>query len=597
MKSTSQKIHAIQSLLKSHELGATIIPTQDPHGSEYVADRWKRREFASGFTGSAGTLVVTLQSAALWTDSRYYIQASQQLEGGPIRLQKEGQRGVPEIHEWLSRELEDGARVGINPEVFSMAHRQTLEDNVEEKGLSLVALSSDLVDEIWGDELPDTPTEPVSGHPLRWAGPPAGEKLRKLRGEMAQRDCGLHIVTSLDQIAWLLNLRGADIAFNPVFVAYLAVTETGGILFTDSGHFQGDPKDLLPPTLQMRPYDGLFTALKELTSEIKKIWLAPSTTNARVGDMARELSLEVVSQESPVPGWKARKNPNELEGMRKAHEIDGVAMVRFLYWLDRVAPLEDLTEWEVAEELARLRSGGEGFKGLSFETISAYGANAAIVHYAPDRQSSAPLARKGLLLVDSGGQYAGGTTDITRMVALGAPTHREKTLYTTVLRGHLLLSRALFPKGTDGYQLDVLARAPLWNEGLDYGHGTGHGVGAALNVHEGPMSLSRRKNLTPLKVGHVVSIEPGYYAPGELGIRVENMVHVEEWAEDPEFLHFVPLTLCPYNRQLILTNLLDTRDIQQIDRLHEKVRERLSPHVEGEVLSWLHWATAPLKLN
>ena len=594
MKSTSQKIHTIQSLLESHELDATIIPTQDPHGSEYVADRWKRREFTSGFTGSAGTLVVTRQSAALWTDSRYYLQASQQLEGSPIRLQKEGQRGVPEIHEWLSRVLEEGARVGINPEVFSMAHRDTLQEDLEKVGMTLVSLSSDLVDQVWGQELPASPSEPVTAHPLRIAGTPAGEKLRKLRGEMAQRDCGLHIVSALDQIAWLLNLRGADIAFNPVFVAYLAITENGGILLTEGNHFPGDPKDLLPPDIEVRPYDGLFDALKQLAPDVEKIWLDPTTTNARVGDMARELSLEVVSRESPVPGWKARKNPSERIGMQNAHIVDGVAMVRFLHWLDRVAPIEDLNEWQVAKELHNLRSKGEGFKGLSFETISAYGANAAIVHYAPDPESSATLARKGLLLVDSGGQYTGGTTDITRMVALGDPNHREKTLYTTVLRGHLLLSRSVFPKGTDGYQLDVLARAPLWSQALDYGHGTGHGVGAALNVHEGPMSISRRKNLTPLEVGHVVSIEPGYYAPGELGIRVENLVHVEEWPEDTEFLHFVPLTLCPYNRKLILTNLLDTRDIQQIDRFHEKVRERLSPHVEGEVESWLHWATAPL---
>jgi len=592
-----ERLAALRELMKNRDLAAYLVPSTDPHQSEYVAATWQRRGFISGFDGSAGTVVVTREKGAgLWTDSRYFLQADQQLQGTGIELFKMGQPGVPEITDWLPTVLGKGDRLGLDPKVHSVEGYESLARELEPRGISLHPVVDDLVEAVWADERPSMPDRPVRLHPVEYAGVSAEDKLARLREAMRQQDeAEAHVLSALDEIAWLFNLRGADVEYNPVFIAYAIVERERALLFVDLNKIGDELRGALPEDVELRPYEAVEETLQTLARAEARVWIDPSTTSQRVAELLGQ-GAELLRKHSPVPGWKAVKNKTEIEGMRAAHLRDGVAMVRFLRWLEGAVAKGGESEISLAEKLESLRAEGEHFVGLSFETIAGYGGHGAIVHYAADEESSAQLKPEGILLVDSGGQYLDGTTDITRTMALGPPTDEQRMAFTLVLKGHLALGHMRFPEGTNGYQLDVLARAPLWSEGLNYGHGTGHGVGAHLCVHEGPFSVSLRKNLTPLAAGHVLSNEPGFYKADEFGMRIENLVEVvgPEETYSGSFLGFEDLTLCPYDRALVDVERLTAAEREQVDAYHARVRDKLSPLLGDEDRKWLERATEKL---
>ncbi len=591
-----ERLAALRSLMAQQDLDAYVVPSADPHQSEYVAGHWQRRAFLSGFNGSAGTVVVTADGAGLWTDSRYFIQAEQQLAGSGIDLFRQGQPGVPEHQEWLCAQLPRKARVGVDPAVISDAEYRALDKAMKKGYIALHPVASDLVDEVWGEARPPMPSGKVRLHPEEWAGEAAADKLRRLAEYMEGLGAGAHLLGALDEVAWLFNLRGCDVAHNPVFIAYAVVEHGKASLFAERNKFSEEVFHGLPDSVSVRPYESLEEYLRELGKGGTVVWFDPATVNSQAAEILAEACPRVVRKTGVVPTWKAAKNSAEIAGMRNCHVRDGASMVRFLNWLEGAVEAGGQTEISIAEKLAGLRGVNELFVGTSFSTISAYGPNGAIVHYSATPESNAAVAPGNLLLIDSGGQYEDGTTDITRTVALGPATDDQKRAYTAVLQGHLQLGGALFPAGTDGYQLDVLARCHLWNLGLNYGHGTGHGVGAALCVHEGPFSVSPRKNLTPLKPGNILSNEPGFYETDGYGIRIENLVLVvEKTATDSgTFLGFDELTLCPYDLNLVDESMLCRREVEQINNYHAKVKETLSPLLEGADLEWLERATRAL---
>jgi Xaa-Pro aminopeptidase len=599
-----KRLAALRKLMISKQIDAYIVPSSDPHGSEYVADAWQRRAFMSGFDGSAGTVAITRKEAGLWTDSRYFIQAAQQLETTSIELFRQGVAGVEDLPDWLRSRLDSPARVAVNAALFSVEAFEELQGELAKGGIELVGVEHDLVDLVWADDRPELPAEPVRSHPVELAGEPAQDKISRLRSKMEEVGADSCVLTVLDEIAWLLNLRGGDVSYNPVFVSYAVVSPRRIELFVDPkklGEPEGEARRALPKDVMVRPYEDFERALAELQS--MRVWLDPASASAWVGQRLEKAGAELIMRRSPLPRWKASKNGAELEALKKAHLEDGVAVTRFLMWLDELRSgnepgLGTLTELSVVDRLEELRAERPGYLGPSFATIAAYGPHGAIVHYRVTPESCSVLRPEGLLLVDSGGQYRQGTTDVTRTIALGEPTEAEKETYTAVLKGHLSLSRALFPAGTNGYQLDVIARSPLWSRRLDYGHGTGHGVGAALCVHEGPFSVSLKQNLTPLEPGNVLSIEPGCYRKDEHGVRIENLVHVvaasPRRADVGPFFGFEPLTLCPYDRKLIVGEMMTTDEIEQVDSYHRRVSEALSAHLKSNEREWLTRATAPL---
>ncbi len=592
----AERMTALRELMRAAGLDAYLVPSTDPHQSEYVAKAWQRRAFISGFSGSAGTVVVTAERAGLWTDSRYYLQAEQQLAGSGIDLQRQGQPDVPEPAEWLSAQLGSGGRVGLDPWVFSAAAWDELAGELGQAGLELVGVEPDLVERVWGDDRPPMPTEPLRVHPPEVAGRSAHEKIQALREAMAAAGADAMVVAALDEVAWLLNLRGADVAYNPVFIAYVVVEAERTALFVDPDKVGDAVRAVLPEEVVVLPYESFESALAELGEKGRRVWLDPNSVNQRSVGLLADAGAHLLRRASPLPGWKAAKNEAEITGMRAAHRRDAVALVRFLHWLEGALAEGGHSELSVARRLEQFRREQERFIGPSFATISGYGPHGAIVHYSVTEESAAALRPEGLLLLDSGGQYSDGTTDVTRTLPLGPPNEEHRRAYTAVLKGHLQLSRTAFPRGTDGYQLDVLARAPLWQQGLNYGHGTGHGVGAALCVHEGPFSVSLRQNLTPLEPGNILSIEPGTYRAEGYGIRIENLALVVERESTPggDFLGFEPLTLCPYQRALIDVEQLTAAERAQVDAYHQRVREALAPLLDEADGRWLEAACAPL---
>ena len=579
---------ALRHQLLEYQLDAYIVPSTDPHQSEYPAPRWAAREWLSGFTGSAGTLVVTLHEARLWTDSRYFLQAEEELAGTEIKLMKLKTPHTPEYTEWIGEHLLDGQTVGVDGRVFSAQSAKRLRGKLKANGLQL-RTDVDLIGLIWKDR-PALPGRPVSEHLADFSGEEWEDRLRQLVDWMTERQLDYYLVSALDELAWLLNLRGTDIDFNPLMVGYFVAGRRG-----DHAVFAEQLEALQPwadklPELRRRPYAEVAGYLRQLNARDADIGFDPATTSVYLATTAG--GMENCGVASPIPLWKAVKNAKALDHLREVMRHDAVALLRLRRWLNG-AIREGVTEFEVGEKLAELRGVYAHYVSESFNPIVGYGGNGAIVHYHASPEKAATLRPEGLLLLDSGGQYQNGTTDITRTFALGPVTEEQRRHFTLVLQGHINLAMARFPAGTSGVQLDVLARGPLWQQGLNYGHGTGHGVGFFLNVHEGPAGISPNPRSPtaqhPLEPGMVLSNEPGYYAEGQYGIRTENLVVVRT-SEQEGWHHFETVTLFPIDRSLVAVELLTEPQLRWLNDYHAMVLERVGPLLEGEELAWLEEA-------
>lgn len=594
-----KRIAQLRRLMTENKIEAYVIPGSDEHQNEYLPEMWKRREWISGFTGSAGSVVVTLDKAGLWTDSRYYLQAEEQLKESPVNLFRVGTPGTPDMWEWLRYELSPGMHVGIDPRLIPVqtvkhAHKLFLSREIRIK-----YIEENLVDIIW-DNRPEFPAAPAVPHPLQYSGEDASGKLVRVREELKKENCSCLVLSRLDSIAWLFNIRGNDIPYNPLVIAYAVVTESEAALFIEPEKVTEELKSHLAGTAVLYDYSNFKTYLMEYQrqqnlSGQKKIWLDESSTSAWIAGFFEAKSIYY--GDCPVYFFKAIKNSTEIANFKKAHLRDGVAMVRFLKWLDENVQNGSVTEAGAARKLEEFRAANDLYRELSFPTISAYNEHAAIVHYSHTDASNSVLKKEGIYLVDSGAHYLDGTTDITRTIALGVPTEEQKERFTRVLQGHINLALANFPGDTLGIQLDTLARIPLWEIGLDYGHGTGHGIGSYLNVHEGPHSISQSRGvMVKLKEGMFCSNEPGYYKTGEYGIRIENIVYVagREAQSNTEngFLHFKTITLCPIDLKLVKKAMLTEKQLSYLNNYHMLVRAKLNVFLDEEERKWLAEATA-----
>lgn len=594
-ESITERIGRLRQCLREQSLSAFIIPSTDPHSGEYVPDHWKTREWVSGFTGSAGTAVITLDDAALWTDSRYFLQAADQLDGTGIRLMKDRLPDTPSIPEWLGQSLSPGAMVGVNGWVNTIGETQALREALAREGLTL-RTDYDPVTRLW-DDRPALPGTPVSIHPLEYAGVACHEKLAAIREKLLARGADGILLSTLDDIAWTLNLRGNDVHCNPVFVSYLLITSQESILYVRAEKLTTEVKAYLAQEgVNTEDYDDLQEDLRDYP--YATLSLDPGRTNEAVRQAVNPLT-KVLLEESPVPLMKAVKNEAEIRGFHAAMLRDGVAMVKFLKWLEEAVPQGNETEMSIDRKLYECRAEQPLFRGISFDTIAGYKEHAAIVHYEATPETDKPLAPEGLLLLDSGAQYADGTTDITRTIALGETTDDERRDYTLVLKGHIGLTRACFPQGTCGTQLDVLARQAMWREGANFLHGTGHGVGAYLNVHEGPHQIRMNHVPTPLRPGMTVTDEPGIYRAGRYGIRTENTLLVVPYRETEfgTFYTFEPLTLCPIDTRPIVRSMLTAEETEWLNAYHRMVYDRLSPLLDEEHRAWLESKTKQLIIN
>lgn len=592
------RIAALRVLMKKQRLNAYLIPSTDAHQDEYVPTFWRRREWISGFTGSAGDVAVTLSKAAMWTDGRYFLQAANQLSGSGIALMKLGVAGTPSITAWLTRQLKKGQRVGIDPRVVSCVQFARMKQELADYGIELVAVERNLVDLLWTDQ-PPAPDGKLQPHPVIYSGERFRDKIKRVRKAVHDTGAKAHVVSALDAIAWLFNIRGTDVLYNPVVIAYAIITEKKATLFVDRKKITPEIRHAFGNFVEIKDYSKFRDALIRLSRSGGPVLLDPNSTNQWiVGLLAPKAKL--IMRESPIMLMKAAKNKAEIRGMRQAHIRDGAAMVKFLYWLDQNLGKQRITEISIADKLEALRSHSRAFKSLSFDSIVGYGPHGAIIHYSATPQSDVPIRKKGLMIVDSGAQYVDGTTDITRTVLLSKPTPEQKDAYTRVLQGHIQIALSSFPAGTGGRQLDTLARKALWEAGLDYGHGTGHGVGAFLSVHEGPQSISQRDaGGTPLVPGMVVSNEPGFYRAGEYGIRIENLVYVTvdktRTTAERTFLRFENLTMCPIETRLVDPRLLTASEIKYLNAYHANVRKSLSRFLTRPESIWLAKATRPIR--
>lgn len=591
---TIQRIELLRDLMRREHIGAFITPTSDPHNSEYTPEHWKCREWLSGFNGSAGTIVVTDGGAALWTDSRYFIAAAQQLEGTGIKLMRQGVAGTPSIAEWIGAELGASTlkEVAINGENSTCAEVESLAAELRRNGGLTLRTNIDPFDTIWTDR-PPMPDAPVEVQPLKFAGEDVASKLSRIRRELRKKHADGILVSALDDIAWTLNLRGGDVHCTPVFVSYLLISTTRATLFVNPAKLNKEVRDhLLSQGVDIDEYDNVAEGIGRY--EEYNILLDPDSTNFA---MARLLKRRpVVLAQSPIPTMKSLKNEVEINGFRNAMLRDGVALVRFLRWLKPAVERGGESELTVSRRLFNKRKAMPLFRDISFDTIAAYEAHGAIVHYEPTEESDAPLRPTGLLLIDSGAQYQDGTTDITRTIALGTPTEHERRIYTLVLKSHIQLELAKFPSGACGSQIDAMAKAPLWREGMNFFHGTGHGVGSYLNVHEGPHQIRMNWIPEPLVSGMTVTDEPGIYLEGEFGVRIENVLLTRPYRTTPfgDFLEFEPLTLCPIDTTPIDLSLMTAEEIAWLNAYHQTVFDRLSPMLDSDDKTWLKDATKPL---
>ena len=604
-----QKIDALREELQREHLFAFIFPTTDPHQSEYTADHWKGREWISGFNGSAGTAVVTLHSAALWTDSRYFIAAAQQLEGTEFQLMRECIDGTPTIAEWLHTQFsvlssQFSTEVAIDGMTSSHAYVKALKDDLRKHGGLTLRTTFDPLQRLWTDR-PPIPMAPIVPQPLEYAGEDVTSKLTRIRQALRQVHADGMIMASLDDIAWTLNLRGADVHCNPVFVSYLLISSRSATLFVHE-------QKLTPAARQQLQQYGIATAPYEAVKDAMRHYpdyniladreeisdtLMHALKYGKNGQLS-PLNSQIINLPSPVPAMKAVKTPAEQQGFRQAMLRDGIALVRFLRWLKPAVAAGGQTEMSIGRKLTELRAEQPLYQGLSFDTIAAYQAHGAIVHYEATPDTDAPLRPEGLLLLDSGAQYTDGTTDITRTIALGPVTDEQRRIYTLVLKGHIQLQLLRFPDGASGTQLDAIARRDLWQAGLNFLHGTGHGVGAYLSVHEGPHQIRMEYRPASLHAGMTVTDEPGIYLEGQFGVRIENVLLTQPWCETDfgRFLQFETLTLCPIDTAPLDISLLTPEELQWLNDYHQMVYDLLAPHLDAPDRDWLRTATAPCLL-
>ena len=579
------RLAALRSEMKKHNIDAWYISGTDPHSSEYLPDRWQTRAFISGFTGSYGVVVVTQNEAVLWTDTRYFLQAEEQLAGTGICMMKLRVPDAVSPESWLCEKLKSGCSVGMDAKTVSLNGFLSFEKELSKKAIKLVE-TPDLLENIW-DDRPETSANIIFELGVEFAGLSRKEKQKQIAGELEKRDADYQVVTMLDELAWLYNLRGSDIHFNPVFTGFSVIGKDESFLFVDGHKMNAELKTILQNDgVTLIDYIGFYDFLSKLGG--KNIFIDPSTLNYAAFSALAE-DNEIVRGTSIVSLLKARKNQVEIEGFKKAMKKDGVALVEFLYWLKNTVGKEVVTEYEIGLKLKEYRAKQEAFKGESFPPIVGYKNHGAIVHLSVDENEALPIEAEGILLFDSGGQYLEGTTDITRTVALGEITEQQKIDYTLVLKGMIGLTNAKFPYGTKGCHLDILARKPLWENGMNYGHGTGHGVGHFLNVHEGPMAIRQELNENKIELGNVMSNEPAFYREGLYGIRTENMmVCIEkETSEFGQFLGFETLTLCPIDTSLLQRNLLTEQEKEWLNQYHKKVNNILKPLLKPELHEFL----------
>ncbi len=580
-----KRIEALRKLMRKNNVNAYLIPSTDPHQSEYVPDLWQRRIWISGFDGSAGDVVVTLDKAGLWTDSRYFLQAAAQLKDTGIDLYKLGLPETPSIASFMKSQLKSGDKAAIDPRVISVTEAQSLQTRLQASGVDLEFLSANLVDTIWQDQ-PSMPLGPIEVHDIQYAGESIHSKLSRIREKMKEINTDVHILSTLDAIAWTFNIRSNDIEYNPLVISYAIISADSAKLFVKKEKVTEALKNHFGSTVEIFDYDEFSAQIGEIEKK-EIVWLDKSTINQWVVDLLKGTN-KIIFKECPVTLFKARKNKTELEGFKNCHIRDGAAMVNFFSWLEYAVPAGGVTELSAAAKLESFRREISLFKGLSFETISAYGEHGAIVHYSSTKESDVELKPQGIFLLDSGGQYLDGTTDITRTVALGEPTSEQKDRFTRVLKGHIDLALAKFPAGTQGMQLDTIARKSLWDIEENYGHGTGHGVGSYLGVHEGPQAISYYRGLgVSLEPGMIISNEPGFYKEGEYGIRIETLIQVVECEDNNSFYRFKTATLCPIDLKLIDKSLLTSDEIDYLNKYHKRVRETLLPLLEEKEKEWL----------
>lgn len=581
------RLAALREEMRREHLSAFIFPSSDPHNSEYVPSRWEGRKWISGFDGSAGTAVVTLHSAALWTDSRYFLAAEEQLAGTEFQLMRERVEGTPSIAEWIATEIEgaESSEIGVDGMCMTYAECSDLKTDLKHNGGINVRTNLDILDRIWTDR-PSVPLNPVSIQPIEYAGESCHDKLGRIRSSLLRRGAGGMLMTQLDDIAWTLNLRGTDVHCTPVFVAWLIVAEEVAVLYIKDEKLSPEVIEYLNAEgVAVDDYDNIIDALNSYDGYT--LLIDPATTNYTLSQLRGNFNL--VSAPSPVPEMKAIKNEVECNGFRNAMQRDGVAMVKFLKWLEEAVPKGCETELSVSAKLRQLRAEQPLFKDESFDTIAGYEEHGAIVHYEPTPDTDVPLRPEGFLLLDSGAQYLDGTTDITRTIQLGKVTDLHRRVYTLVLKGHLSLQNLCFPRGAAGTQLDAVARVAMWREGMNFMHGTGHGVGSYLSVHEGPHQIRQEYRPAPMLEGMTVTDEPGLYLAGKFGVRIENTLLTVPYmtTEFGKFLRFEPLTLCPIDTRPIVVDMLSTEELGLLNAYHKMVYERLSPMLDEEHKAWL----------
>jgi Xaa-Pro aminopeptidase len=590
MSDISQRLADLRALMRREHLSAFIFPSTDPHQGEYVPDHWKGREFISGFNGSAGTAVVTMNAAALWTDSRYFLAAEEQLAGTEYQLMKLKIEGTPTIAEWLGKELQDtqSPEVGIDGMVNSANTVKALISDLRQQGGITVRTNLDPLAQIW-QQRPPIPKNAVELYPLEYAGENTHDKLRRIRKALRERHADGMLMSALDDIAWTLNLRGTDVHCNPVFVSYLLITSKDVTLYIHREKLTPEVLDYLKSEgVTADDYENVGKGLKNYFEY--NILLDPDEVNYTLYKM---VSREKVEEESPVKRMKTIKNATEIEGFRRAMLRDGIALVKFLHWLKPAVEAGGQTEMSIDQKLTALRAEQPLYRDISFDTIAGYQAHGAIVHYEATAETDIPLKPEGFLLLDSGAQYLDGTTDVTRTIALGPVTDEQKKIYTLVLKGHIQIELCKFPSGSSGTQLDILARKDMWREGLNYLHGTGHGVGTYLNVHEGPHQIRMDWKSAPLVAGMTVTDEPGIYLAGKFGVRIENTLLITPYikTEFGQFLQFESLTLCPIDTTPIIIEMLSPEERQWLNDYHQMVYNRLAPYLTHEEQEWLLGAT------
>ena len=589
--SISQRLSDLRELMQREHLSAFIFPSTDPHQGEYVPDHWKGREFISGFNGSAGTAVVTMTSAVLWTDSRYFIAAEEQLKDTEYQLMKLKIEGTPTIAEWIGRECGPGAEVAIDGLCSSANSVKELIADLRKQGGITLRTNLDPLKTIWSGR-PPIPENPIEIYPMKYAGEMAHDKIARVRHALRERHADGMLMSSLDDIAWTLNLRGSDVHCNPVFVSYLLISSKDVTLFINTNKLTPEVQTYLKAEgVSVAPYDEIGNGLKNYFEY--NILLDPDEVNYT---LYKSVTREIIEEESPVKRMKTIKNATEIAGFRSAMLKDGIAMVKFLKWLSDYPEISGLSEIAIDKKLTSLRAEQPLYRDISFDTIAGYQAHGAIVHYEATPETDIPLKPEGLLLLDSGAQYLDGTTDITRTIALGPLTDEMKRVYTLVLKGHIQIELCKFPSGSSGTQIDILARKDMWREGLNYLHGTGHGVGTYLNVHEGPHQFRMEWKPAPLVTGMTITDEPGIYLEGKFGVRIENTLLITPYKETEfgKFLQFESLTLCPIDKTPIIKEMLLQEETDWLNAYHQRVFATLSPHLDEEEVAWLQEACSAL---